>query len=110
MPAPSWENLDDFLAGDENGGFATPAVFTLADGSTRTVSVIFDDPMLDAKLGEYIAESSEPRVTGKETDLVGIRRYDVVTVAGRTFDVLTSARPDGTGMALVRLAPQDAEL
>lgn len=109
MSAPSWENLDDFLGTDENGGFATPAVFTLADGTVRpAVNVIFDDPRLDAELGEYVAETTDPFVTGKESDLRGIRRGDMVTVNGREFDVLSSPRPDGTGMALVRLAPVDA--
>lgn len=105
MPAPSWENLDDFLGLDETGGFATPAFFTLSDGSTRTVNVIFDDPRLDAELGEYVAETTDPFVTGKESDLAGIERGDICAVAGKTYDVLSSERPDGTGMALVRLAP-----
>lgn len=104
MPSPSWENLDDFLQLDENGGFATPAVFTLSSGGVRTVSVIFDDPSLDAELGEFVAEDSSPYVTGKESDLRGIVRGDYVVVGGKTYGVLSSPHCDGIGMAMVRLA------
>ena len=110
MRGPSWENLDDFLQLDDDGGFATPAVIQFQDGGTRTVNVLFDDPYLKAELGEYEADTSEPRISGKETDLAGVRRGDVVTVAGETFDVLTSPQADGTGWALVTMARQDAAL
>ncbi|BAO20608.1 hypothetical protein [Pseudomonas phage PPpW-3] len=104
MRGPSWENLDDFLQTDDDGGFAQSAVVQFRDGETRTISVIYDDPYLNAQLGEYEADTSEPRISGKEVDMVGIRRGDFVTVAGETFDVLASPEADGTGWALVRLA------
>lgn len=110
MRGPSWENLDDFLQLDESGGFATPAVIQFQGGGARTVQVLFDDPYLNAQLGEYEADTSEPRISGKEVDLLGIFRGDVVTVAGETFDVMASPEADGTGWALVRLARQDASL
>ena len=101
---PSWERLDDFLQLDTDGGFATPAVLHFEDGTTRTINVLFDDPYLNATLGEYEADTSEPRISGKETDLVGLRRGDLVDVAGETFDVMTSPQADGTGWALVTMA------
>lgn len=110
MRGPSWENLDDFLQTDDDGGFAQAAVIQFQAGGTRTISVLFDDPYLNAQLGEYEADTSEPRISGKETDLAGVRRGDVVTVAGETFDVMTSPQPDGTGWALVTMARQDAAL
>lgn len=110
MRGPSWENLDDFLQSDDDGGFAQPAVLHLSGGVSRTVKVIFDDPYLNAQLGEYEADTSQPRISGKETDLAGIERGDSVTVAGETFDVLTSPQPDGTGWALITMARQDAAL
>ncbi len=106
MPAPAWEDLDAFLQLDVTGGFAVPAVFTLSDGSTREVAVIFDDPAMDAEVGEYIKEDQSPYVTGKETELRGILRADSVVISGRTYGVLSSPRPDGTGMAIVRLATE----
>lgn len=110
MPAPSWENLDDFLADDTAGGFATTAVIHYQGGGFATPAVIFDDPYFNAQLGEYEADASQPRISGKEVELALVRRGDVVDVAGKSYDVLTSAQPDGTGWAMVMLAPQDAAL
>lgn len=104
MRGPSWEDLDDFLQTDDDGGFATAAVIQFQAGGTRTISVLFDDPYLNAQLGEYEADTSEPRISGKEADMVGITRGDLVTVAGETFDVLTSPQADGTGWAMVTMA------
>lgn len=104
MRGPSWENLDDFLQIDEDGGFGTTAVFLLHTGETRSVVVLFDDPYLNAQLGEYEADTSEPRISGKESDLLGVERGDTVSVAGETFDVLTGPQADGTGWALVTLS------
>lgn len=110
MRGPSWENLDDFLQVDDDGGFAEPAIISLSAGVTRTINVIFDDPYLNAQLGEYEADTSEPRISGKELDMVGIKRGDQVTVAGETFAVMSSPQPDGTGWAMVRLARENAQL
>lgn len=104
MRGPSWENLDDFLQTDDDGGFAQTAVVQFQDGGTRDISVIYDDPYLNAQLGEYEADTSEPRISGKESDMVGIRARDLVTVAGETFVVIRSPEADGTGWALVTMA------
>lgn len=103
MRGPSWENLDNFLLLDDDGGFAEIAVIHFQTGGNRPIPVIFDDPYLNAQLGEYEADTSEPRISGKEVDMVGITRGDTVTVAGETFDVLRSPEADGTGWALVRM-------
>lgn len=110
MRGPSWENLDDFLQTDDNGGFATPAVITFRNGSTRTINVHFDDPYLNAALGEYEADTSEPRCSGKETDMVGIVKGCTCLVTGELFDIMTSPQPDGTGWALFTMARQNAQL
>lgn len=110
MRGPSWENLDDFLQTDDDGGFATAAVIQFQGGGTRTIQVIFDDPYLNAQLGEYEADTSQPRISGKEVDLAGVTRGDEVTVTGETFDVLTSPQADGTGWAMITMARQDAAL
>lgn len=110
MPAPSWENLDDFFDLDTDGGFSFPAVLQSQKGWTRTINAIFDDPYFNAQIGEYEADTSSPRLTAKESDLFGLLRGDVVTIAGETFDVLDSPEQDGTGTAVIRLARQDAKL
>lgn len=110
MPAPSWENLDDFFDLDTDGGFAFPAVLQSQKGWTRTINAIFDDPYFNAQIGEYEADTSNPRLTAKEYDLAGLLRGDTIIVAGETFDVLDSPEQDGTGTAVIRLARQDAKL
>lgn len=104
MPKPSWENLDDFLATDDDGGFAVPAIIRFQNGTQKSVNVIFDDPYFNAQLGEYDADSSSPRITGKLSDLVSVRRGDLVELDGVTYEALSSYQPDGTGMAMVPLA------
>lgn len=104
MRGPSWENLDDFLQLDTNGGFATPAVLHFQHGGTRAISVLFDDPYLNAELGEYEMDTSQPRISGKEIDLSGLQRGDFVVMDGESFDVLSGPEGDGQGWAMVKLA------
>ena len=101
MPSPAWENLDDFLNTDE---FAVGAIIAFQAGGIRTVSGIFDDPYMNAGLGEYDMDSSRPRLLCKEPDLVGVDRGDQVTIDGTLYDVLTGPQSDGTGMAILALA------
>jgi hypothetical protein len=101
MPAPAWENLDEFLDLED---FAFAASVQLRDGSTRQVAGIFDDPYMNAQLGEYDLDTSKPRFTAKETDLAGVDRGDVVTLAGKQYDVLTGPQSTGDGLAVLQLA------
>lgn len=103
MAAPAWEDLGQFLNVDD---FATAAVVHFHAGGTRTVSGIFDDPYLNAQAGEYDMDTSDPRFTAKESDLVGIRRGDSIVLDGAAYDILTGPQPDGTGMAVLKLAKQ----
>ena len=110
MPAPSWENLDDFFQSDDDGGFAFTATIHSQKGWSRDIVGIFDDPYYNSQIGEYEADGAEPRLTAKESDFAGVLRGDTVTVAGETFDVVRSADPDGTGTACLKLARQNAKL
>lgn len=110
MSKPSWECLDDFLATDDDGGFATPAIVRFQDGTRKPINVIFDDPYFNVELGEYEADASQPRITGKETDLLRVRKGDLIKVDDTTYEAITSYQPDGTGMAVVQLAPTDDSL
>lgn len=110
MRGPSWENPDDFLQTDDDGGFANTAVIHFQTGGSRTVKAIFDDPYLMSEIGEYDADTSQPRLNGKEVDFAGVTRGDTVTVTGETFDILTSPQADGTGWAIIKMARQDASL
>lgn len=116
MPKPSWENLDDFLQTDDAGGFAHRAVITLQGGGTLgPVAGLFDDPYLNAQLGEYEMDTSQPRFLAKETDFPGVRRGDVFQLVdaggnpvGRPYAIMTYPHPDGTGMATLELEPDVA--
>lgn len=103
MPAPAWEDLDAFLNVDE---FAITATVSLQDGTTRTVRGIFDDPYLNAELGEYEMDTNRPRLTCKESDVIGVTRGDVVEIDGKAYDVLSAPHADGTGMAMLEMALQ----
>lgn len=102
MPNPAWDDLSEFVDADD---FAVPVVVTQA-GSIRRFSGIFDDPYLDAQVGEYAMDSSEPRVTAKEADMIGIRRGAICIVAGKSWAVLDAPKPDGTGMAVLKLSKE----
>ncbi len=104
MPTPAWDDLNTFLSVDD---FAVEATVTRQDGDTRVVIGIFDDPYLNAQLGEYELDTSRPRFTCRESDVIGVLRGDMVEINGRSYDVLSSAQPDGTGMAVLELAAQE---
>lgn len=101
MPAPAWENPDDFLDPDE---FATAAVIQFLDGGQRDVVGIFDDPFLNAQLGEFEMDSSRPRLLCKEPDLAGVVAGDQVEIDAVTYEVLTGPQSTGDGFAVLELA------
>lgn len=106
MPGPSWENLDTFLQGDAVGGFAVTATIALQDGRTLPpIKGIFDDPYLNAELGEFDHDTSDPRFLCKMADVKDVRRGDTVTIDDVDYDVKSTPQDDGTGMATIKLAP-----
>ncbi|WP_151982350.1 head-tail joining protein [Acinetobacter guerrae] len=108
MPAPSWENLDVFLQGDAVGGFAVQATVTLRrTGEERVITGIFDEPYLNAQLGEYEVDDAQPRFTCKEVDVVGIRAKDILRLNGREFYVMSYPQQDGTGLCILKLEYED---
>lgn len=104
MPQALWEDLDAFLQVAE---FATTAAIFRDGAKLREIAGIFDDPYLNAELGEYELDSTRPRLTCKWVDIADVVRGDVVTLDGMTFDVLTNAQPDGTGMGMLSMARVD---
>lgn len=106
MPKPAWEDLDEFLQDDD---FAVPAVIALQGGGTISLSGIFDDPYIDAKLGEYDRDTVGPRFTVKESLVGAVRRKDTITITfpapigAQLFNIMTGAQPDGTGLAVLEL-------
>ncbi len=103
MPSPGWDNLDAFLSPDD---FALEAVVTPRGGVSRSIRGIFDEPYLNAQIGEYEADSSDPRLTCKAADVADLRREDSAVIEGRTYYLLTDPQPDGTGFAVLRLTTE----
>lgn len=101
---PFADDLDQFLQADE---FAHACELRLAGGVVRQVRGIFDEPFLDADLGEYRLETSQPRLLGKEADFQGAMRGDTIVIDGRIFNIMSSPQIDGTGMATLRLSPAE---
>lgn len=107
MGKPSWENLDAFLTLDTAGGFARPATITLLASNTAiTVNGIFEDAYMNAQLGEYEQDTSDPRFLCKSSLVAAVVRKDVLVLDGKTYDVLEAPHHDGTGMATIKLAPR----
>lgn len=105
MPIPSWENLDVFFQTDALGGFANVATFELADGSVRQITGIFDDPYLNAEIGEYDVDTSAPRFTCAEADTQGISRKAIMILDGKRYNVMGYPKSDGVGVAIIQLEP-----
>ena len=113
MTSPAWENLDVFFNVDD---FATRATFSRAGVVLRSVDGIFDEPVLDAQIGEYVSGRGEPRLTCKSVDVLSIKKHDTATIAavpGATFEVVSDPNHDGAGTAVVsfvrRYAGDDAD-
>lgn len=98
-----WEDLDAFLQTDE---FAIVATVHAQEGASFSVTGIFDEPYLDADLGEYALDTTQPRFLCKMRDVAMVLRGDTFVVDGSTFDVMSGPQRDGTGMAVLRLAPR----
>lgn len=96
---PSWDDLSVFVDPDD---FGIPVVVMQA-GRTWEFSGIFDDPYLDTQAGEYAFDGAEPRVTAKESDMIGIKRGATCTVNGKDWAVMDAPKQDGTGFAVLRL-------
>lgn len=95
--------LDVFLA-----DFAEDeaVVFTWTGGS-KECRGIFDNGFVDATIGETSLTTTQPRLTCKAADVVGIvPREALVTVRGIHYSV-TEVQPDGTGFAIVTLAHEE---
>lgn len=104
MPKPSWENLDVFLQKDSTGGFAVVATVQFEDGSVKDITGIFDEPYLNAQLGEYDFDDSKPRFTCKEADVFNVKRGDYLKFQdGGRFYIMGYPQPDGIGMACLEL-------
>ena len=104
MAAPEWDDLNEFVSLDD---FGQKVVF-MTGGTMREVVGIFDEAYLNADIGEFEMDSTEPRLNAKESDLIGIQRGDTVMIDGALFDVMAYPQTDGNGFAVVKLSRVNA--
>ena len=104
MPAPIWEHLSDFLDTDD---FAVAATLHSQTGSPRQLCGLFDDPYVNTKIGEYEADASAPRFLCRQSDVRSVQRGDQMQIDGDWYVILTTPQFDGTGMATLKLAPEE---
>lgn len=98
---PAWDDVRQFV---NPADFGIPAVITFQAGGTRSVTVIFDDPYLNAERGEYQKDDSHPTAVAVAADFAGVKRKDTIVIDGKTYAILSSPQSDGTGCASLDLA------
>lgn len=104
MPIPAWDDVDQFIDPDD---FGVPVTVRLQNGTVRTFPGIFDEPYLNTHIGEYEVDTRLPRVHCLEKYVLGVTRGDRCDVDGKKFDILAAPHADGTGFAVLELAPAE---
>lgn len=109
MPHPSWDNPQEFV---DTGDFAVKAIIQFQGGTSRSIVGIYDGPYELARLKEYEQDTTKPKFTCVEGTCTGTKRGDDLVVyeadgiaVFATFGILTYPQPDGTGMEVLELAP-----
>lgn len=102
MPALAFENPDDFLSTDE---FATTATFSRG-GKVIAADVpgIFDDPTMNAELGEYDMNASAPRFLCVHAKVAMLKKNDEAVIGGTAYLLDHDPHADGTGWATVMMS------
>ena len=109
MPIETAADRAVFLNADE---FGASAVYTPAagGGASDPIAGQFDDPSRASSLGAIGAIDAVPTFFCQVADLPGAAvgdAGDVLAIAGGYTWQVTAIEPDGTGMALLRLAAAD---
>lgn len=92
------ENLDIFFSGLD----ATTALVEVGSRE-RKIKCLFDNAFYDRSVGETVLDTTQPRITCKQSDLVGVTRESRVRVQGQLFSII-QIQPEGTGLATIALA------
>lgn len=91
------EDLSAFFGGLDS----QVVVFTTTSGS-KSVKGFFDNAFYDTSVGETVLDTTAPRFTCIQADLVGVALHNRVLIAGKTWKV-DRIEPEGTGLCTVLL-------
>lgn len=105
MAALVFENLREFFDVNE---FATTATI-YGEGGAQEILGIFDEPSIDAEIGQHEFEASSHKFRCAATDVLTMVRSDRLTIEGRDFWLEKAPQPDGTGLAVLFLAPEEVD-
>lgn len=98
------ENLSAFFAGLDS----KQVTFHL-DSGDRIVTAYFDNAFFNTQIGETVLDTTAPRLTCVQSDILGIPLQTPVTVDGKLFS-LYQVQPEGTGFATLQLAIEPNDL
>ena len=88
--------------------FGELVTLQFSDGTSRQVTAIFDDEFVNAEVGSYHLDTTQPQITVRTSDIAGLRwRDDFVQVRGVTYNITISPQSNGTGLSVVHLALQE---
>lgn len=98
------ETLADRAVFIDPDDFGVPVTYQRPGQSGVSFNAIYDDPYQALDLGgEASFEATKPEITLRENDLpTGHANGDTLVVAGTTYKRV-EYRPDGTGMAVIRM-------
>ena len=87
--------------------FGISCTLTKQVGGTSTFTAIFDNQheLEDAGVGLSFSVL-QPRLTCRDSDLVGVQYGDAVSVTGQGNYVVRVVMPDGTGITELRMEAQ----
>jgi hypothetical protein len=91
------DDLDTFFS-----DYAVTALFGIAPDQVE-IQVIFDESTekFDSDAGGVI--STVPAITCKTSDVLAVKKNDVVIVNSKNWKIITPAKPDGTGITIFGL-------
>jgi hypothetical protein len=97
---PAWEDLTEFFDPDE---FADRGELERNDQMIGEIFGMFTDPSEQKELADFEHTDLDPVFLYPLNNAPEIRRHDVLTIKGKTYDVLEPPEQDGTGRAGVKL-------
>ena len=69
----------------------------------RTIKAVFDEPYVDADLGEYVLDTVQPRITAAWSDVKDCKKFDFAIVHGKRYVLSHNAQSDGTGVGMLAM-------